>query len=165
MRSSLITADAIEGVARRLCQGAPVLLPFVSVGRYTPAVRTSATPAFVVLNLQGAPLAFAHDAFEAALDALRLDGAEDLDREIREECVEVPRRRPTDGYLAAEACLARLQCDGWHKLAMADLWLRDLRGMPKGWTPLYKLAAGLTVEDIEARRIGGAQGIPQPQGC
>lgn len=152
------TVDAIESVARRLLADGVVLLATVSVGRYTPAVRTVETPAFVVLNLQGAPLAYAHDPFEAACLVVRLDADTADAKAERAALARAPITIDRDHIAAAKASLARIASTAseWNKLTQADYWVRHQRNHPKPWTPLHELAANVTPAEFAARRAGAA---------
>lgn len=152
-----VDADGIGEVARRLLAGQPVVLALVSVGAYTPAIRTEVTPAFVVLSLQGSPLAYAHDPFEAACLALRLSGLDDAAKSERAELVHAPLVQPLDAVLAARATLARAESTEreWNRLTQADYWLRERRGNPAAWEPLHRLASRWTALDLANHRAPG----------
>lgn len=135
------SAIEIERVAIRLSTGKPVLLKQVSVGANTPAVRPEGMHAFVVLGLRGEPLAYAHDAWEAAKLALELDG----DDEATARAAARPTRWPTDAWLAAEVRLDRALDGAFER---ADWWLYMRRGGKGDMERTAAVARTLTVEDL-----------------
>jgi hypothetical protein len=70
----------LTAVLTVLCTRGVFLASKFSAGPNTPAVTTEDTPSWVVLNLQGSPVAFTHNAFDAArlLVALENEGPEAL---------------------------------------------------------------------------------------